>query len=310
MVNAKWYLVCNVLTKLATDLIQIGPIWGATTGMESLSDDDLATFFTFTPHQGTAFYTPERAVEMEIDSDSINHVLEITRPAVLAWLRQLRDPLLAATDAITVPDRWQRLDVVSQKYVTAYRDALRDITLQADPLNVVWPAIPPELDFVRKLDIDHLDHPSESFLDALTQPFPAPSLVQRRDDQWLRTKAERDRRKAGGIKVTVGTTDYWFWTDEPTRTQYSLLDSAMTRAGVADSYVIDNWKTMSGEFVPMTVGLLHQVITAGIANEREIFQTAELHRTEILASDAPETYDYSQGWPLTYQEQATQTPVG
>ena len=64
------------------------------------------------------------------------------RTAAQAWadVRARRDALLAATDwrVTRALERSERLDVDW----SVYRQALRDITLQADPFTVVWPAEP------------------------------------------------------------------------------------------------------------------------------------------------------------------------
>ena len=53
-----------------------------------------------------------------------------------AAIRQQRDTLISATDWRVLPDQ-----PVSQPWIS-YRQALRDITLQADPFNIVWPVAP------------------------------------------------------------------------------------------------------------------------------------------------------------------------
>ena len=57
-----------------------------------------------------------------------------------AWqeVRQQRNTLLAASDWTQLPD--VPLETISAW--TAYRQALRDVTSQADPLNIVWPQVP------------------------------------------------------------------------------------------------------------------------------------------------------------------------
>lgn len=63
-----------------------------------------------------------------------------------AWqaVRRQRDDLLAATDwrVVRATEIGQPLPVAWQ----SYRKALRDITQQADPLQIVWPVSPAEKD--------------------------------------------------------------------------------------------------------------------------------------------------------------------
>ena len=57
-----------------------------------------------------------------------------------AWqeVRQQRNTLLAASDWTQLPD----VPLETKSAWTAYRQALRDVTSQADPLNIVWPQAP------------------------------------------------------------------------------------------------------------------------------------------------------------------------
>lgn len=300
MLNPNWYLVCDISTMKAMDLIQIPVTWNAVTGLEAQSDEDLENFYNWSPYKTISFLPISRAKILGIDSSSIDAVIAATKPAVLAWVRGMRDPLLKATDALTGVDRWNSLDVVNQNYVTVYRTQLRDITLQDDIFNITWPSVPKALDTIRGIDLSLIERPSVSFITALNEPTPAPSLAERQNNQWLRIKAERDRRRSGGVKVAVDEVDYWFWTDEVSRGQYSILDSFANRHSLPDSYLINSWKTMSGEFVDLTVTLLRKVIDTGIQIEGVVFSNAEAHRKAMLKADDPDTYDFSTGWPEIY----------
>lgn len=115
-------------------------------------------------------------------------------------------------------------------------------------------------------------------------------------------KAERDSRKAGGVKLTVDGKDYWFWTDDPSRNQYSLLDSKIRRNAIPLDTVIASWKTMSAEFVPFTPALMYSIMDAGIDKEQALFAMCETHLTAMLAADDPSTYNFGGGWAQTYEE--------
>ena len=65
-------------------------------------------------------------------------------PVVIGWprIRELRANLLAESDILVLPDRWNSYTEQKQNALSAYRQALRDITTQADPNNIVWPTPP------------------------------------------------------------------------------------------------------------------------------------------------------------------------
>jgi len=62
------------------------------------------------------------------------------------------------------------------------------------------------------------------------------------------------------------------------------------------------WKTMSGEFVIMTAQLVQQIFSGFLQKELTVYAIAEQHKTNMLASQTPDTYDYSSGWPAIYVE--------
>ena len=53
-------------------------------------------------------------------------------------VRAKRDKLLLATDWTQLPD----VPLATKGIWSVYRQALRDVTLQADPFNIVWPVAP------------------------------------------------------------------------------------------------------------------------------------------------------------------------
>lgn len=117
--------------------------------------------------------------------------------------------------------------------------------------------------------------------------------AQVKADMWKKIQAERDRRKAGGVKV--GTD--WFHSDDPSRIQQ--LGLVMMGANMPNNIM---WKTMTGSFVQMTPTLAAQIFQATAANDMNIFAVAEQKRAAMLASTDPATYDYLSGWPLIYGE--------
>lgn len=114
---------------------------------------------------------------------------------------------------------------------------------------------------------------------------------------WEQIKAERDRRKVGGVKVKVGTTNKWFHSDDASRIQQIGLVMMGTNMP-ADL----QWKTLDGSFVAMTPAVAGNVFAAAAANDQAIFAVAEGHRVALEASADPSTYDFSTGWPKIYGE--------
>lgn len=300
MKNAKWYLLCDFEAKKALDLTQLPDVWRNITGLSDMSDSCIADL-SWSENPMLGFLPIETAKNAGIDEESIDRLIDICKPSVDNWVRSMRDPLLAATDVVTVSDRWAALDVVAQARISNYRQALRDITLQ-DGFSVVWPAIPDELSFIRLIDVSNIERPSESFIYALTGPDIVYTKEQLQNDQWLRIRAERERRKAGGVKLNINQKDYWFWTDETSRCQYAILADSARRRMLPDVFFLTNWKTMTGEFVAFTVGTLHQVIDAGIQAENSLFNIAENKRSMMLTLDDPTSYDWKTGWPENYEE--------
>lgn len=110
---------------------------------------------------------------------------------------------------------------------------------------------------------------------------------------WEQIKAERDRRKAGGVKVGAK----WFHSDDGSRIQQMGL--VMMGASIPANL---QWKTMDGSFITMTQTLASQVFHAVAAGDQAIFAAAEAHRVAMEASADPAVYDYSTGWPAIFGE--------
>lgn len=113
------------------------------------------------------------------------------------------------------------------------------------------------------------------------------------DDIWQCIKAERDRRKAGGVKVGAK----WFHSDDASRIQQMGL--VMMGASIPANL---QWKTMDGSFITMTQALASQVFQAVATSDHAVFTAAETHRATMEASADPASYDYSTGWPKIYGE--------
>ena len=132
-------------------------------------------------------------------------------------------------------------------------------------------------------------------LEAYPEPYVAP-LAERQSAAWERIKQERDRRKALGVKVG----DHWYHSDADSRIQQISL--FVMGASVPPI----QWKTLTTTPPPVFVTMT-QAIAAGIfqntaASDAAVFAAAEAHRIAMEASDTPESYDYSGGWPVSIED--------
>ena len=57
-------------------------------------------------------------------------------------VRNQRNALFKQSDILVLPDRWATYTEEKKTALSSYRQALRDITTQADPNNIVWPTLP------------------------------------------------------------------------------------------------------------------------------------------------------------------------
>lgn len=173
----------------------------------------------------------------------------------------------------------------------------------------------------KSLPGDAIDVPEEDYLAAANMrpgdaldvvngrvvivPRPAPTLAEVHAGKWEAIKAERDRRKAGGVKV--GTK--WYHTDSDSRIQHiGLLEKAKAAraAGGGDTTRLQalgqdiKWKTMDGSFIYLTVKHAEDIFAAVIDLDAAAFAAAETHRAAMEASADPAAYDFSAGWPETF----------
>lgn len=122
---------------------------------------------------------------------------------------------------------------------------------------------------------------------------PKPALEVRQAAAWEAIKTERDRRtQQGGYKVGP----HWFHSDTFSRTQQ--LGLVMMGANMPPGV---KWKTLSGDMVDMTPALAQAIFAAAAASDVTIYAAAEAHRLAMLASETPETYDFTGGWPASFE---------
>lgn len=113
---------------------------------------------------------------------------------------------------------------------------------------------------------------------------------------WENIKTERDRRKSLGVKVG----DHWYHSDADSRIQQISL--FVMGASVPPV----QWKTLTLSPLPVFVTMT-QAIAGGIfqntaASDTAVFAAAEVHRIAMEASDDPENYDFSGGWPVSIED--------
>jgi len=108
---------------------------------------------------------------------------------------------------------------------------------------------------------------------------------------WEAIKAKRDKLQASGVKVGP----YWFHSDVSSRIQQIAL--VIFGANLPSAIM---WKTLDGSFVEMTPTLAVQIFQASAVSDIAIFTAAETHKAMMMASPNPTTYDFSGGWPPTY----------
>lgn len=131
------------------------------------------------------------------------------------------------------------------------------------------------------------------------------------EDIWQHIKAKRDQLQEAGCPVA----GYWFHNDLKSRTQWERMVNRAAGMAEPDRYQIGgvpvDWKTMTGDKVPLTAGLIRQVAEAFELREALIFAAAERHNAALhsLATGAEiAAYDHSVGWPQSYAEWASAQP--
>lgn len=86
------------------------------------------------PESPNQFYTFDLDKKQWVDKR-----LAITNSTMWDIVKQRRNQLLLASDWTQLPD----VPLSTKNNWAIYRQALRDITTQSDPFNIVWPTSPP-----------------------------------------------------------------------------------------------------------------------------------------------------------------------
>lgn len=128
-----------------------------------------------------------------------------------------------------------------------------------------------------------------------------------KSDQWADIQSVRDRLAMGG--VSVGTK--WFHTDQDSRIKYLGLkdrarDILSSGGGMTDNIIILDhpvaWKTMDGSFIDITAQLAFDIVAAVGDLDAQLFALGEMHKAALEVSADPASYDFTSGWPLSFNE--------
>ena len=140
------------------------------------------------------------------------------------------------------------------------------------------------------------------------EQYPTPALaVPDVETIWLAIKEIRDQKaETGGYLVGL----HWFHSDIRSRSQQQGLARMADRVEAAGGPMNQPfeitpgqplmWKTMSGEFVPMTPNLAHDIFAAAAMQDAAIFTHAEILNAQMRAAGDPNTIDITAGWPAVY----------
>lgn len=116
--------------------------------------------------------------------------------------------------------------------------------------------------------------------------------TEQQAEMWERIKQKREQNTH--IGCYVASIDKWFHADINSRQQYIFM---RTLSQIPQETM---WKTMDNSFVEMTKALLDELSLALFAQEQADFANAERHRLQMLATESPLDYDFSDGWSTTY----------
>lgn len=140
--------------------------------------------------------------------------------------------------------------------------------------------------------------------DDLRKPRPSSEQI------WDAIKAERERRKSGGFKAKVGSAYKWFHSDTDSRIQHlGLKDKARDLiaggGAMTDKLTIlgqtVRWKTMDGSFVDVSAQIAFDIAAAAGDLDAQLFAAAETHKAAMEASADPASYNFSAGWPASFE---------
>lgn len=160
--------------------------------------------------------------------------------------------------------------------------------------------------FIPADDINRDWQEYQAWLAAGNAPEPAETPDEIKARLWDAIKSKRDTVKVCGVKVGAK----WYHTDTESRIQHlGLKDQArdIIAAGLPDSTRLQKlgqdvrWKTMDGSFIYLTAKHAFDIVAAVGDLDAMAFVAAETHRAVMEAAADPSIYDFSAGWPETYE---------
>ena len=77
-----------------------------------------------------------------VNQSAVDALLQAQKQNKMVEVRMIRNQLLLDSDIAVVVDRWESYTEEKKQEWKVYRQALRDITTQSDPFNIVYPTKP------------------------------------------------------------------------------------------------------------------------------------------------------------------------
>lgn len=133
------------------------------------------------------------------------------------------------------------------------------------------------------------------------------NLAAARSAGWEKIKAERDRREYLGFQLG----EHWFHSDVNSQVKYlGLKDKArdLLAAGGALTDVLTEfgqplaWHTLDNDDIPVTAQMAFDLVAAVAKLQAMLFGVAKQHKAKMEASERPDLYEFSEGWPKLYVE--------
>jgi len=137
-------------------------------------------------------------------------------------------------------------------------------------------------------------------------PKPLPTLAEVKAGKIEQIKAARDRLTLnGGHKIG----ENWYHSNEISLIQQIALNGIadkMVAAGAPDStsIIATPWKTLSGAYVTLTVGIAKSFIGSALTQQSALFSAAQtkINQVEALTTiESVNAYDVNAGFPTVYQ---------
>ena len=189
-----------------------------------------------------------------------------------------------------------------------YNDAVFFESLIAAPYNYKW--INEAFEYHPRPSVYHAWDGAAWFLSQAL-------LTDARNDIWEKIKVLRQDRQYLGVKLTTANGQFWFHSDEPSRSLHlgmvgaAILHILNVVVGIATLPIFPSnlvWKTMDKNaqgqpiFIQLDYVLALQIFAADKAMTSDCFQIAEYHRLQMESSNDPINYNYLVGWPIVYGE--------